>query len=667
MKHLPRLLAAAATAAMILTAFPACKEAEEAPGGEVPSSMLITELEVAEGTVTDQVQAGSAYYVSPAGSDRNAGTREAPFRTLYYVMDVLRKYKDQVDGDITVYLGGGYYRLFKTLEMTEQELTKADGGSILFRAVENETPILSGGLQVTGWQKTTVNGIEDVYVTRLEGLPHVRQFYAGNQAQTRAAYGTAVEWAWNKDRSGIKTYDIDLDAIVNMEDVELLWPVNWKVFVLQAKSYSGRELYFEEEMWSNFVDMIDTMVAQGQSEEYYPTVQFPVYLSGDISFLDTPGEWFYDEDTGELYYYPAEGVDMETTDFFVPVVEDLIHIHGTEEQKIANVRFEGITFRHGAWNEPSEEGLVINQAQNKMVITRSRITQKVKVEYAQIDANITVENADNLTFAGCTFENMGTTSLSLLTGIQNSTVEGCIFYQSSEGGLVLSNADASTTTDLSICKNNRIANNVFHQVGLDYWSAPALTVYYAAETTISHNDIFDVPLSGMSVGWGWYWTPNSTTSRNNVIEGNRIGKFLQKCRDGGGIYTLGQQPDSVVKGNYIFEQYGAFGGLYHDEGSAYFTTTDNVVDNINNEDPNVNWIHVNGGDGGPNGGKTTYNLEIHNNYHSNPKTSFWGEPSTCDLTGNHEVTDGQWPDEAKAIMEAAGLEDGYKHLLEAVE
>jgi hypothetical protein len=358
---------------------------------------------------------------------------------------------------------------------------------------------------------------------------------------------------------------------------------------------------------------------------------------------------------------------METTDFFVPVVEDLLHIAGQEEQKIQNLRFEGITFRHGAWNEPSEEGLVINQAQNKMVITRSRITNKVKVEYAQMAANITVENADNLAFTGCTFENMGTTALSLLTGIRNSRVEGCVFYQNAEGGLVLSNFDASAATDLAICKNNTISNNVFHQVGLDYWSAPALTVYYAAGTTISHNDMYDLPYSGMSVGWGWYWTPNSTVSRETVIEGNRIGKFMQHCRDGGGIYTLGQQPDSIVKGNYIFEQYGAFGGLYHDEGSAWFTTTDNVVDNINNDDPNVNWIHVNGGQGGPGGGKTTYNLEIHNNYYTNDKTSFWGEPSTCDLTGNHLVSSDSWPEEAQKIMDASGLEEAYKHLLDAVK
>ncbi len=660
---------ALAVAALILLSCTACGENGTQQGNPdetvntKPSSMLITELEVAEGTVTDAVSPSNTYYVSPDGSDLNAGTAEAPFRSLYYVKDVLTRYKDEVSGDITIVLGGGYYRLLKPLNMTQEQLRKADGGAIIFRAAEGEEPILSGGLQVSGWTKTEVNGINGIYKTRIVDLPYIREFYAGNQAQTRASYGKPVEWAWNSDRSGIKLYDIDLSTIANMEDVELVWPVSWKVFILQAESYKGRELYLENKTWNEFVDMIDLMVSQGESEEFYPTTRYPVYLNGDISFLDEPGEWYYHEATGELYYYPAEGVDMETTEFFVPVVEQMISLTGGEDEKLQNVTFEGITFRHGAWNESSRQGLIINQAQNKMTIKRSGITGKVKVGYEQYEACITVTNADNINFKGCIFENMAATALSLYSGIQNSSVVGCIFRQSADGGLVLSNNNASETTPLTICKNNLISNNVFRQTGLYYWNSPALTMYYADSTTISHNDIYDVPYSGMSIGWGWYWTPNSTTSRNTVVEYNRIGKFLQYCRDGGGIYTLGQQPDSTVRYNYIFDQYNAYGGLYHDEGSAYFTTVYNVIDNIYDYDPNVNWIHVNGGIGGPNGGKTTYELEIHYNYHSNENTSFWGEPSTCDLSDNYYVEGGNWPEEAKQVMEESGLEAGYQYLL----
>ncbi len=672
-----RLLAFLLVAATTLLLFSSCKPSEtdtssdSTPAGttaDVPSSMEITELEVTEGTVTDAVTAQNEYYISPDGSDLNPGTKDQPFRTLYYARDVIAKFKDEIAGDITVYLGGGYYRLFQPLEMTAEQLNKADGGHITFKAVEGETPILSGGLQLKNWVKTTLNGIDGIYKTQVAGLPHIRQFYADNIAQQKAEYGEPIEWAWGDDRAYLKVYGVDLSTTVDLSTAEIVWPISWKVFIVQCQSYDGRELYFQEDQWNNLVDLIDQRVNQNhESEDFYPNITYPLYLYNDISFVDQPGEWFYQESTGELYYYPAEGVDMETSDFFVPVVEDLIHIYGTEDNKVQNVTFEGISFRHGAWNQPSSDGLNINQSQNQQVVTRSKITGNIRVEYTQIPSNITLENANNVSFIGCRFENMGTTALGMPTGIQNCTVEGNVFYQCSEGALTLSSDKASTVTELSICKNNRIANNVIHEIGLDYWSAPAICVYYADTTTVTHNDIYDVPHTGISLGWGWYWTPNSTTSRNNVVSYNRIGKFLQRCRDGGGVYTLGQQPDSFVNNNYIFDQGGAYGGLYHDEGSAYFTTTDNVVDNINMEVIDVNWIHVNGGEGGPNGGKTTYNLEIHNNYYSNDKTSFWGEPTTCDLSGNHLVQNGEWPEEAQTIMNNAGVEEAYKGLLDTVQ
>ena len=645
------------------------KEKPAVKKSTVPSSMDITALEVEEGTVTDKVTAMNEYYLSPDGSDLNDGTWNSPFRTLYYVKDVLGKFKDEISGDITVYFKGGYYRMFKGIEFTTGQLKKSDGGKITFRAYEKEIPIISGGLQLKNWEKTEVNGIKDIYKTKIADLPYIRQFYAGDEAQPRAEYKDPLEWAWLADKTkGIKVYDIKLDGLNDPSEVEVIFQASWKTFIMQAESVNGKEMKFKEPYWSNFTTIIDQRLDRGETEEYYPSKMYNIHMFGDKSFLTKPGQWYYTQKTGELYYYPAKDVDMENTDFFVPVVEDMIRITGEEDNKIANVSFDGITFCHTAWNEPSTDGLVINQAQNQEIIKKNSITGNVRANYAQMAASITVENATNIAFENCVFKNMGATCLSLLTGISDAVVRGCLFTQSSEGGLVLSNHDAATTTELSICTNNTIANNLFHKVGLDYWSAPAVSVFYAEKTTIIHNEIYDVPYSGISLGWGWYWTPNSTTSRENVVSFNKIGNFMYKTRDGGGIYTLGQQPDSALLNNYIYDQGGAFGGLYHDEGSAHFTTENNVIDNINLTDFNVNWIHLNGNEGGPNGGNTTYNLEVHNNYYSNKNTSLHADPITCVVTDNHFVEDTKkWPEEAKKIMAESGLEKEYQYLLKLVK
>lgn len=632
--------------------------------GEDMSHMHTPTPEVRSGKITDAAAARNDYYLSPTGSDLNPGTPDAPFRTLPYVLDVLRLLKNEVEGDITIHLDGGYYRLTKPLNITPSHTNKADGGKVTFRAMEGQTPIVSGGVQVDGWEKTTVNGIDGVYVAQVSGVKRVLQLYAGNKPQPRAAHSQPLRWAWAENRSGVLLEAIDLSTIVKPECMDILWPIEWKVFIMLCESVSGRKLTFAEPYWTDFMDLIDTMVESGQSPAFYPNMNFPIHLRGDISFLDTPGEWYFDEDTRLLYYYPAEGVDIAGTPIFIPAIESMVQIAGDRDRKVEGLSFEGITFCHGAWNEPAYQGLIINQAQNKTVYTRAHSTGAMQTGYVQLPANMTAEHANGLRFVGCVFENMGTTALSLKTGITNSLVEGCIFRDTAEGGIVLGSFDGHNATDAYICRDNTIANNVFRNTGADYWSAPAITVYYADGASILHNDIYDVPYSGISLGWGWYWTWDSTVSRNNTVAYNRIGKFMQRCRDGGGIYTLGQQPGSTVHDNYIFDQGGAFGGLYHDEGSAYFTTTRNVVDNILETDSHVNWIHVNGGPGGPNGGKTTYELDIFGNYHSNPNTSLWGEPTTCRVTGNVLVENGEWPERAVEIMQYSGLEEAYLHLLE---
>ncbi|HAM68774.1 MAG TPA: hypothetical protein DCP68_04080, partial [Ruminococcus sp.] len=49
-------------------------------------------------------------YVSPDGSDGNAGTIDAPLQTLAGARDAVRGLSGSMNGDIIVYLRGGVYR-----------------------------------------------------------------------------------------------------------------------------------------------------------------------------------------------------------------------------------------------------------------------------------------------------------------------------------------------------------------------------------------------------------------------------------------------------------------------------------------------------------------------------------------------------------------------------
>jgi hypothetical protein len=78
---------------------------------------------------------------------------------------------------------------------------------------------------------------------------------------------------------------------------------------------------------------------------------------------------------------------------------------------------------------------------------------------------------------------------------------------------------------------------------------------YVRHCTISKNHVFFLSYSGICVGWGW--TPLNTGMEHNCIEGNNVSNYARQLYDAGGIYTLSNQPGSVISGNKISAPYPA--------------------------------------------------------------------------------------------------------------
>ena len=119
-----------------------------------------------------------------------------------------------------------------------------------------------------------------------------------------------------------------------------------------------------------------------------------------------------------------------------------------------------------------------------------------------------------------------------------------------------------------IVKDNIVTNNYIHDIGAEYFGSIGVFAGYTEGTIISHNEITNVPYTAISVGWGWgeedagggnpkYHQPDKydtpTTAKSNGIEFNHIHHAMLKTDDGSGIYTLGNQPGTVICGNYIHD------------------------------------------------------------------------------------------------------------------
>lgn len=148
-------------------------------------------------------------------------------------------------------------------------------------------------------------------------------------------------------------------------------------------------------------------------------------------------------------------------------------------------------------------------------------------------------------------------------------------------------AEVAVGSGAEISVGNTITNNYVHNVGVEYTGAVGIWGGYSRKTTISHNEVGDLPYSGISFGWaGWHTnatTPlaNPNIQADNVISNNVIYNVMGVRHDGGPIYTNGPQGQSLahgltLQGNVTFGNKATSFANYNDEGSAYITIDGNV-------------------------------------------------------------------------------------------
>ena len=122
---------------------------------------------------------------------------------------------------------------------------------------------------------------------------------------------------------------------------------------------------------------------------------------------------------------------------------------------------------------------------------------------------------------------------------------------------------------------------------------------------------------------------------------NEVFDHLNKCFDGGAVYTLGNQPGSAIKGNYFHDQPNFPGVIYMDEGTEGYTITENIVEN--GDVPF--FIHL----------PTSKYIKAYNNFVTSPSYSNQGE--NCEVKDNKLFIPGRYPQKAAEIINNAGVTD----------
>lgn len=551
-------------------------------------------------------------WISPKGSDFNDGTRQSPKATLTSALRQAREWRrtedNRIQGGITIYMEGGTYAFHEPVFIRPEDSGTKESPTVI-RSVGDEKVILSGGISINGWKKQGKVWVADV--PAFNGRPlDFRQL-------------------WVNGKKAVRARDVE-----DFEKMNRICSVDEKNEILYVPAVSIRRLidnkgnlkakYAEmvlHQMWCVANLRIRSVEVQGDSaairfhqpesriqfEHLWPRPMVTTdghnsafYLTNARELQDVPGEWYHDIDARKVYYYPREGEKMQEAEVIVPAVETLVRVEGTLDRPVCHIRFEKITFSYTTWMRPSEKGHVPLQA--GMYLTDGyRIDPKMQRNYLNhpLDnqgwlgrpaAAVRVVAARQIDFERCRFEHLGSTGLDYEEAVQGGVVRGCLFRDIAGNGLLVGSfSPAAHETHLpydpadrrEVCTQQQINNCYFTEIGNEDWGCLAIAAGYVGDVNIEHNEISEVPYSGISLGWGWTQTVNCM--RNNRVHANLIHHYAKHMYDVAGIYTLGSQPKSYVTENCVHSIYkpgyvhdpNHWFYLYTDEGSSFITVRDN--------------------------------------------------------------------------------------------
>ena len=524
-------------------------------------------------------------YVSLQGNDKNPGTKEAPFNTLNRAIKQAREWRrlnrPEVAGGIYIRLEEGVYAQRNSLFLRPEDSGTPDSPTVIC-AVDGAHPVISGGVAVTGWKRgCNHSAIPEKLKQKIWSAEaplignrrvETRQMWVNGHKVQRAAQfpdgGLERMIDFNPEEQTITipvSQSVNPKRLQNAGQLEMIVHQRWAIAILRVKSIDVKDgqavvRFHEPESHLEFAHPWPQPVIGGEKGNS------SFCLTNALELLDQPGEWFQEYPSGTIYYYPQASENMETAEVIIPALETLVTIDGTLSRPVKHIQFNGITFAHTSWMRPSFQGHVTLQGGFPLLdaykLQEPGLPEKAELEnqawIIRPETAIRVRGAEHIDFKHCTFRHLSSTGLDYEWAVTASSVEDCQF--TNIGGtalLVGAFPDGGFETHIpfipadvrELCSHITIRNNFISNVTNEDWGCVGIGAGYVRNMDISHNEVCHLNYSGICVGWGW--TSLESGMCNNRIEANYVHHFARRLYDAGGLYTLSNQPGSVMRNNRI--------------------------------------------------------------------------------------------------------------------
>ncbi|MBN1292958.1 MAG: right-handed parallel beta-helix repeat-containing protein [Candidatus Latescibacteria bacterium] len=513
-------------------------------------------------------------YVSLSGDDSwsgklqqsNSDKTDGPFKSLARARDAVRELKtsgSQPDSGITIFICEGIYPITETFTLSGQD-SGTEKIPVTWRNYPYEKVHFSGGKTITSFEPVSdpavLKKIDNKYRQNILQTDLKAQGI-NNFGDLNPSGGKRIELFFDGKFMTVARYPnegwITIVDVPQTGDKMINKGLDRDTSPVPRGRHYGRFTYSGDrpEKWANFdniwihgywtwdwsdqylkVAKIDTTLREIYPAEphhnYGYTKGQRYYFLNILEELDSPGEWYLDNSTGMLYFWPPSPV--EGNDMVVSQMEDvMISLENTSFVTVQGIIFE--SSRGGA---------------------------------------VQIEGGSHNKIAGCTFRNLGQTVVTINGGSKNG-IQSCDINEVASGGVDLHGGDRKTLTPAG----NYAVNNHIHDFGVRLKTYRPAIQTTGVGNHIAHNLIHDAPHCGI-------FLMTSQLGNDHIIEYNELHSIAKETGDVGAIYLCARDftmRGNIVRYNYIHHihgpgQHGVM-AIYLDD----FTSGTQVYGNICND------------------------------------------------------------------------------------
>lgn len=386
----------------------------------------------------------SSFYVSTRGSDTNAGTLTAPFRTIQRAADFAGP------GD-TVLIRGGTYR-----ETVRPARSGGSGEPITFRPYNNENVTVSGADVIGGWSGYSGRiyrasqgwnlgfGENQVFV---DGRMMIEARWPNTSldvTRPNLASADSIGVTLNGDNSKADLRDAALTAADGAWDGATIHIAPGHAWVAQTATISD---YTRGRLRFTYQQMNERYEKPERGDRYY--------LTGKFQALDSAGEWFRDPD-GSLYLWTPEGESPAAHTVEAKRRDLAFDLRGR-----SNVRIDGLNIFAAT--------IATNSGSDSITLTG-------------LDARY----VSHYTLMSTGWSRPDTTGIYLFG--RNSVIRDSIVRFSAGHGIAIAG------------RNNRVENVVVRDVGYNGGNEAGINVRGPGHV-VTRNTVYDAGRSGVKIGY----------------------------------------------------------------------------------------------------------------------------------------------------------------------